>query len=391
MGKWGSGYVYEQSGAWHLQFYQSEVRHGKVVRVRKSRKLCEKDREHGLQHARKLARAEMGKADRAITAEDMKVTDFWDTRFLPYCEEIVKLTGKPRRKTSTMRGYKQIWRQHLKAHFANRTLQQYEPRLGKQLLRSLTTTQGKTTLKHIKAVASSIFKLAVDDERIKMNPWKEVGMPQDAIESAGTEWYTLEESEDMITALVDHVDAQLVLALSCFLALGPAEIGGLQWGDIDDVIHIRRNLVRGEVTTPKTKERAASVPILDVVRVPLELWRAKSEYTSDGASVIPDLPNLINRVIKPHVSGPSNPAKLKDCVRCKSLPADSGVKWKGLYAGRRGACTAVIEATGGNAGVAQRLLRHKTLDTTLRVYNKGISPQGFTDGMNLFAKKLAGK
>jgi hypothetical protein len=51
------------------------------------------------------------------------------------------------------------------------------------------------------------------------------------------------------------------------------------------------------------------------------------------------------------------------------------VTWKGLYAGRRGACT-VIEATGGNYAVAQELLRHKTMDTTLRVYKKQITPQG---------------
>ena len=57
------------------------------------------------------------------------------------------------------------------------------------------------------------------------------------------------------------------------------------------------------------------------------------------------------------------------------------MKWKGLYAGRRGACTAVIGATGGNYAVAQALLRHKTIDTTLRAYKKQITPQGLLAGM----------
>jgi integrase len=69
------------------------------------------------------------------------------------------------------------------------------------------------------------------------------------------------------------------------------------------------------------------------------------------------------------------------------VPKVSGLTWKGLYAGRRGACTAVIEATGGNYAVAQALLRHKTMDTTLRVYKKQITPQGFKDGMELFSAK----
>ena len=113
---------------------------------------------------------------------------------------------------------------------------------------------------------------------------------------------TREESEDLVSALVDHVDAQLVLSLACFLALGPAEIRGLQWGDIDrNWLHIRRNVVLGKEGTTKTIERAASLPLLDEVRVPLELWRAKCEAKGDSDSIIPDLHNLLTRVIKPHV------------------------------------------------------------------------------------------
>jgi integrase len=119
------------------------------------------------------------------------------------------------------------------------------------------------------------------------------------------------------------------------------------------------------------------------VRVPLVLWRAKCEDTSEGAWVFPDLHNLVGRVIKPHVRGN------RECVRCEKVPKASGVTWAGLYAGRRGACTMVIEANEGNAGVAQRLLRHKTQDTTLRVYNKGISEKGFKAGMEVFQKSLS--
>jgi integrase len=123
------------------------------------------------------------------------------------------------------------------------------------------------------------------------------------------------------------------------------------------------------------------VPIIDQVRVPLELWRGKSETTADGVWLFGDLHNMVARVIKPHVIGE------KECDRCKKIPKASGVKWAGLYAGRRGAVTMVIEAT-GNVGVAQRLARHKTADTTLRVYNKGISDKGFQCGMQIFSKSL---
>jgi integrase len=50
----------------------------------------------------------------------------------------------------------------------------------------------------------------------------------------GTAHYTLEEAENIISALVDHVDAQLVMALSFFLGLRPGEIAGLKWEDFDE-------------------------------------------------------------------------------------------------------------------------------------------------------------
>jgi integrase len=187
----------------------------------------------------------------------------------------------------------------------------------------------------------------------------------------------------MISALVEHVDGQLVLALACFLGLGPAEVAGLQWGDIDkDWIHIQRNRLLGEAVPPKTTERAADVPILDQVRVPLKLWRKKAECTDASWWVIPDLHNLVGLVIKPHIRGN------KECARCSKIPAASGVEWKGLYAGRRGACTAVIEATGGNYALAQALLRHKRMTTTLNVYKKQITPDAYEVGMKQFQKSL---
>lgn len=392
----GRGHVYEQHGAWFLQFYQTEMRDGVQVRVRKSVKLADKDREHNsatCKAVRLLRQKELTKVSvaPAATAEDMKIVDFWNTRFLPYCEDVLPVTGLPRLKPTTVRGYKQIWRQHLLKHFGAFTLQQYTPDMGDQLLDSLTATQNENTLRHIKALGSAIFKRAKKAKIITVNPWSAVSIPEDAVKAKTTRHYTMEEAEDMVTVLVDHVDAQLVIALACFLGLGPAEIAGLQWGDIDqELIHIRRNKpAHGEVGTPKTAERAASIPLIDRVRVPLELWRAKCRVSGQRSEAIPaeawviaDLPNLINRVIKPHVMG------LVECDRCEKKPKPSGVKWAGLYAGRRGACTAVIEATGGNYAVAQALLRHKHMTTTLNVYKKQITPAGFKDGMNQFQKSL---
>ena len=80
--------------------------------------------------------------------------------------------------------------------------------------------------------------------------------------------------------------------------------------------------------SPKTEESIASLPLIDRVRVPLELWRRKSPDTSGW--VFPsvnntpiDLHNLIARVIRPALKA-------------------KGLTWKSLYAGRRGAGTAIM-------------------------------------------------
>src|SRR5260370_24213700 len=129
--------------------------------------------------------------------------------------------------------------------------------MARRFLPSLKPKQGKNTLKHIRALASAMFSEAIERNMLDgVNPWH-VKLPKDCKETKATEHYTMEEAENLITTLVDHVDAQLVIALSCFLGLGPAEISGLQWGDCDaDCINISRNEPsHGKVGPPQTKER----------------------------------------------------------------------------------------------------------------------------------------
>jgi integrase len=393
-GTYGNGHVFEGHGAWYLQYYQN----GKRETIR----LADRDSIHTSANC-KAIRLLRQKHMMGVTsspnnplAKDMRVVEYWEQRFIPYCEEIVSVgprAGQPRKKPSTMKGYRQVWRQFLLAHLGNCTLQKYQPRMGKQLLRSLTATQGFHVLKHIKSLGSAIFQLALDDEIVTMNPWYNVNMPKDAIQPADTPHYTREQSEDLVSALVDHVDAQLVLALACFLALGPAEIAGLRWEDIDkNWIHIRRNVVDGEVGTPKTKERAAPVPLIDEVRVPLELWCKKCDNPVDGwlfGDKPVDLHNLVARVIRPHVDGERYQRKgePQTCKRCEVVPKASRVEWRGMYTARRGAITHTIEASNGNFALGQALARHASGKTTQDFYNKGITPKAFLEGM----KQLKGK
>ena len=92
-----------------------------------------------------------------------------------------------------------------------------------------------------------------------------------------TAHYTLEEAEKLISALVDHVDCQAIMALACFTGLRPGEIQALRWDDIEeDWVHIRRSIVRGKEGALKTAGSLASLPLIAPVKTALALWRQKA-------------------------------------------------------------------------------------------------------------------
>src|SRR5260370_29824269 len=132
----GRGTVYEQHGAWHLQFYTKEMRDGELKPVRRSVKLADRDREHNCatcKAVRLLRDAELMKVRTAapVTGEELKIVDFWTSQYLPYCEKQWKGKGM---KPSTVKGYKQVWNQHLHKHFDTLTIQAYTAEDARSLL-----------------------------------------------------------------------------------------------------------------------------------------------------------------------------------------------------------------------------------------------------------------
>jgi integrase len=278
----------------------------------------------------------------------------------------------------------------LRAHFGDLRLRQYTPAMARAFLSSMKTTRTETNLRNIRAVASSIFTEAIDAnllEGIELNPWH-IKLPT-AMKAGATKVYTREEAENIISALVDHVECQLVMALSCFTGLRHGEIRGLQWGDIDkEWIHIRRQVDDlGNITTPKTTSSVGKVPLLDAVRVPLGLWRKKS---ADGKMLWVlsktdrpiNLKNLINRVIKPTLEAAQGCA-----LESGDTHLASTLKWKTMHAGRRGAGAMAIAA--GNPKLGQMLLRHDKLTTTLKAYDDVMPESDFLAQMQVVhAKQL---
>jgi integrase len=380
--RYQSGYVYEASGIFFVRYYQAynelpPAERAKIAarceskskplpsRVLVSHRLCAKDdKYHSLtcKAVKQLAADHMATVNKqSAPVNDQTVAAFWEKTYLPFAQENLR--------HSTVHGYKQIWGQHLKAHFGDIALKDYKTPMASVFLTSLARKLGRHTIQHIRSLASGIFTHAVNLGVIESNPWHDAKVLGKTIAPGETQHYTLEEAENIISALVEHVDCQLIIALAFFLGLRPGEIQGLRWEDIDENwIHIRRAVARNVVGETKTKSSVASLPLIAPVRIPLNLWRAKRGNPTEGW-VFPN--------------GNNKPVDLRSVVERRIVPTlkAKNIQWKTLYAGRRGAATILTQLT-GDALAAKELLRHKNLAVTTDKYVKPI-PEALLKGIKL--------
>lgn len=156
MGRMQTGSVYEAAGSFYARYRDDHIVDGQTQRVQRSVLLradrdglykkdgapCTTENEKysirkirgkkTLSRALKMVLASFMQSvnsgqtnSRTRTPEqDIRVVDFWETSYLPYCEREWKGTGM---KPSTVRGFKQVWRQHLKNHFSSLTFRPTHP------------------------------------------------------------------------------------------------------------------------------------------------------------------------------------------------------------------------------------------------------------------------
>jgi integrase len=367
VGRYQEGHLVKRFGAWHVRYY---VTAGDGTRKQKSHRLC--DDQQKKSHVKQL-RDEYMRDHVNVGVENagpMGVVEFWDKVYLPFIESNNNL------KPSTVHGYKQVWNQHLKTHFGTLQLNEYKTHVMSNFLTGLAKTLRPRTLNSIKWLASAIFAHAVATGNCETNPIRDAMVLGKTLGQGDTKSYTLEEMENVISALVDRVDAQLVMALSFFLGLRKGEIQGLQWSDVDEnFIHVRRAFSRGVVGTPKSKKSLRSLPIIQPVRIPLMLWRAKAGdgvwlFTNTEGTAM-NMDQFSREVIKPALR-------------------KAGCQWKGFHAGRRGLGTTLRSLT-GNSTAGRDVLGHTTTRVTEDHYEHRL-PEDALNGLRLLeAKALNGK
>jgi hypothetical protein len=163
-----AGRIYEASGKFYVQYRRTEIINGKPERVQRSEFLCDKDTKYyntdckavKLKRDEFMLKVNSGRANQS----EFTIVDYWTGTYLPYAERNLR--------ASTVRGYKQIWSQHLEKHFGATTMRDYTTGMASRFLGELAKHgYGRNTLNHIRTTASALFTHALQLEYVNANPW----------------------------------------------------------------------------------------------------------------------------------------------------------------------------------------------------------------------------
>jgi len=369
----GTGNVYEKNGAFHVRWWTVED----GERRQKSKKLCDKDRDHASTRSKAvldLAAAHMATTRAKVVAKKVPtVSEFFEQTYLPQKEKDCK--------PSTVHAINQIWNQHLKDHLGATPLNEYAVETATQFLTELAGKYSRNTVSHIKATASGIFTTAraiLGKSAVEVNPWTDAMTLVRPRKGVDTQDYSLEEVEDAVTALVDQPELQLVVCLAGLAGLRRGEIASLRWEDFserDGWVHVQRNLSREKVVdSPKTESSNRFVPLIAPLKLALKAWHRECRNVKEGWVFIGRYKE------RPGVSA-TRDRKIQDVFEKEKLP------WKGMHAFRRSAATILTQLTKDPMAAAQ-MLGHKDTKITMEAYVKLHNQEVLAAAMKLFEQKV---
>jgi integrase len=309
------------------------------------------------------------------------IGDFVEGVYMPWIECY--------QRPSTLKGYTQVWKQHLRTAKGGPG----EPSCESFWLKDTRTyhvqgwlnaiaksgTLSRNSLKRIQSTLSGIFSLAKRLGYFEgVNPVQDTRIDPTAAEPAETYAYSLEEVQSLLALFPEP--AATAFAVAAFMGLRIGELEALRWEDYRaGEMHISRSIWNGHIGAPKTRKSAAPVPVIRQLAERLEMHRLRSHNPQSGAIFANSLGNpmsmnnLLGRVIRP---------VLNRCTRCgrskgkPHLKADHEYQrdarlpqWHGWHAARRGLGSNLYRL-GVPPMVIQRILRHSNVSTTANYYIK---------------------
>jgi integrase len=395
-----AGYIFKARGHWYVRYFEDRMVDGKLRHDRVAKQIGEVTT-RGKRPPRKIEdEAQEIVAAATVTNANpervLTISEFIDRVYFPHVEQY--------KRPSTLRGYKDIWKNHVKARCSGVWLKDVRTFHVQSWLNAIASpgTLGRNSLKHIKTFLSGLFKLAKQQGYYSgENPVRDTATSPKAPPPRETYAYDLAEIQQMISVMPEP--AATIFAVAAFTGLRRGELQGLRWEDYQDgQIRVSRAIWEGHISDPKTGRSKGAVPVIKQVADRLEFHRLRNGNVQEG----PMFPNgkkpLPNNSKQPlclnNVLGRQILPALKRCEHCGKAEGahaeakhdfkldEKFPKWRGWHAARRGLGTNLY-ALGVSEKVIQQILRHANVSTTATYYIKTV-PTQVTDAMERLQQAL---
>jgi integrase len=192
------------------------------------------------------------------------------------------------RKRATVQSYDSVVRVQLAPYFGARTLD----RIGRREIEGFIAHMARSgrsakTTRNALGVLHSIFEYARREEWVLANPCTLVDKPTAPEGDPDIHFLDQEEVEALLRSVPDddlgRVERRMYLT-AAMTGMRQGELLALRWLDIDwpaQRVRIRRNFVRGEFGTPKSKRSSRSVPLADRLAGELNRLHQETPYRHD--------------------------------------------------------------------------------------------------------------
>ena len=325
------GQIFKKGGSWFLRFYRDEIKDGKIVRKRICQKLAPYDDEHRTLRSVRLHAAEILSplnSGRLRPESTQTLSQFIEAIYLPHAKE--------HKRPSTLKGYTDIFHNHLKVRGSVIRLRDFRTLDGERVLSFIShdTKLSHRSLLHIKSFLSGVFTYAKRTGVLDgINPMRDVSVPK-GTSGKETYAYSLEEIQTMIRLVPEP--CRTAVSVAAFTGLGLSELRGMRWEDIiGEEIRVSRSVWHREIGETKTKARTAPVPLLPFLTRMLAEHAKRNPgngfvFAGPSGRPIPIEPELEEQLIAQRALEPAGEAIENDDVRLAQrgkgdLPAGSTV------------------------------------------------------------------
>lgn len=253
---------------------------------------------------------------------------------------------------STRVSYKSLLKRWIQPKWEDALLNEVRALDVEHWLKSLTLApKTKANMRNLMHV---LFECARRWELVSQNPIELVR--QSGRRHKAPRRLTVEELRLLLERLNEPYRLMVVLAACLGFRVG--EILGLQWGDVDllnATVMVRRTVYQYHVGPAKTPYSEAALPLAPEVVSSLVGWLAKVMYRSESDFVFASAKG-----------GPRDADKLRENV-LQPAANQAGLGKIGWHNLRHSYATA-LDVAGARMKVAQELMRHASITTTMDIY-----------------------